>query len=62
MFHIHILFLFQQQIEGLKQKQHIMEQVTDEWPSSVNAIEKRVDGIITANSDFRKGGTVDGIE
>jgi hypothetical protein len=39
-----------------------MEQVTDRWPSFVNAIEKRANGMIIANSDFRKRGTVDGLD
>lgn len=39
-----------------------MEQVRDRWPSFVNAIEKRANGMIIANSDYRNGGTVDGLD
>lgn len=62
MFHTDILYLFQQQIEGLKKRQHIMVRVRDCWSSFVNAIEKRMNGMIIANSDYRKGGTVDGLD
>ncbi|KDR15760.1 gamma-glutamyltranspeptidase 1-like [Zootermopsis nevadensis] len=54
--------LIKQQIEGLKKRQHIMVRVRDCWSSFVNAIEKRMNGMIIANSDYRKGGTVDGLD
>jgi hypothetical protein len=62
MFHMYILLLFQQQIEGLKKRQHVMEYMRSQWPSSINAIQKGANGIIIANSDYRSGGTVDGLD
>lgn len=52
--------LLQQIVAALKTRQHKVQQVM-QWPSQVTAIERRSNGTLVANSDFRKGGTVDGI-
>ncbi|XP_069703104.1 scoloptoxin SSD14-like isoform X2 [Periplaneta americana] len=52
----------EQYIEGLKERLHMLEEVQGLWSSHVNAIERRSDGVLVANSDFRKGGTVDGFD
>lgn len=53
--------MLNQKVAALKSRHHNVKQVI-EWPSHITAIERKSNGILVANSDFRKGGTVDGID